>query len=105
MAETPKGLVLDCYGTLLTIGRPRGVTRRYATLSRNHDGPSPLTSRIGLAEALRMRGVEDDVAGSINEDAIAEAKSVRPIPGAVEAVERAMYMGVRIVIASNLSIE
>lgn len=98
-------MLFDCYGTLLRISRPAGVTRRYAAITRGSDGPSPLTSGITLRDALLARGVETVVADAIGRDALLEADSVEPLGDAVDAVNRLLDQGIGVAVVSNLSTE
>lgn len=101
----PSGIVFDCYGTLVTIREDLAVTRRAMACMGRKPGPSPMIEDVGLGDALVARGVAADTARSIATDALIEAASATPLPGALEIIALARSSGIPVAIASNLSRE
>lgn len=100
-----RGVAFDCYGTLLQITRPLGASARAAEMLRGRDGPSPMTTDIPIDRAVLACGARPAEARDLLRDMEAEAASVEPIPGALEAIASLRDAGVRLAFASNLSRE
>lgn len=97
--------MFDCYGTLVTIRKDLAVTRRVIDCMGRTPGPKPLLENIGLGDALLARGIPADTVNRITTDALVEAASAAPVPGALEIVALIRSSGIPVAIASNLSRE
>jgi FMN phosphatase YigB (HAD superfamily) len=102
------GIAFDCYGTIVSIGDDRRVTRRLRRQLAGRPpitGASPMVDDVSILDALLMHGVDPVIAREIADDAGIEAASVRPLPGAVEALNAIRAAGADVALVSNLSRE
>lgn len=98
-------VVLDCYGTLVHVTEPRGVSRRIAHLVGGRMSPSPMTTDRPLMDMVHEAAPDATPADMdrLREDLAIEVASVRMLPGARDAIDRLRTAGHLVCIASNLA--
>lgn len=100
-----KAVAFDCYGTLVRISRPTGVTRRIARIVGGRMDPSPMTIDRPLIDQLRTAAPKADPLEieALARDLADEVASVEPIPGARETLRSFVGSGLSVALASNLA--
>lgn len=100
-----KGIVFDCFGTLVEVTDPRGVHRTVRRIVGGRLRPSPMVVDVPIVEMVARAAPDATVADldALRVDIAAEVASIRPIRGAMDAYRAFSDVGFDIVLASNLA--